>query len=230
MPASRRAAWSSSSTRPRAEGFFDPKNPAGEAMPPRTSRECAPHRHPHRHLLHPRHRHLPAAPRPACRSRRPRLRQLRHRLQRPADGDRQLQRLQRLRHRERRRARACSRRWSAPAARATSRSTATCCSCRSNRPAAASTAARRACRNRSARNASAASASSTSPTSRNPKQVAAVQTCRGSHTHTLVPKDKQTLYVYGSGTGGVRSGEELAGLLRRRAEGQRRTRRSSAST
>jgi hypothetical protein len=45
---------------------------------------------------------------------------------------------------------------------------------------------------------------------RNPKQVAAVQTCRGSHTHTLVPKDKQTLYVYGSGTGGVRSGQELA--------------------
>jgi hypothetical protein len=44
---------------------------------------------------------------------------------------------------------------------------------------------------------------------RNPKQVAAVQTCRGSHTHTLVPKDKETLYVYGSGTGGVRSGEEL---------------------
>ena len=45
---------------------------------------------------------------------------------------------------------------------------------------------------------------------RNPKQVAAVQTCRGSHTHTLVPKDTSTLYVYGSGTGGVRSGEELA--------------------
>src|SRR3954471_13710869 len=44
---------------------------------------------------------------------------------------------------------------------------------------------------------------------KNPKQVAAVQTCRGSHTHTLVPKDAQTLYVYGSGTGNVRSGEEL---------------------
>ena len=44
---------------------------------------------------------------------------------------------------------------------------------------------------------------------KNPKQVAAVQTCRGSHTHTLVPKDKQTLYVYGSGTGNVRAGEEL---------------------
>jgi hypothetical protein len=48
-----------------------------------------------------------------------------------------------------------------------------------------------------------------------PKQVAAVQTCRGSHTHTLVtdPKDKGSIYVYGSGTGGVRSGEELAGCV-----------------
>jgi hypothetical protein len=48
---------------------------------------------------------------------------------------------------------------------------------------------------------------------RNPRQVAAVQTCRGSHTHTLVvdPKDKANLYVYGSGTGAVRPGEELAG-------------------
>jgi hypothetical protein len=46
-----------------------------------------------------------------------------------------------------------------------------------------------------------------------PKQVAAIQTCRGSHTHTLVPdaKDPANLYVYGSGTSSVRSGEELAG-------------------
>jgi hypothetical protein len=46
-----------------------------------------------------------------------------------------------------------------------------------------------------------------------PRQVAAVQTCRGSHTHTLVtdPKDKDNIYVYGSGTSSVRSGEELAG-------------------
>ena len=46
-----------------------------------------------------------------------------------------------------------------------------------------------------------------------PRQVAAVQTCRGSHTHTLVtdPDDKAKIYVYGSGTGAVRSGEELAG-------------------
>ena len=48
---------------------------------------------------------------------------------------------------------------------------------------------------------------------RKPKQVAVVQTCRGSHTHTLVtnPNDKANLYVYGSGTGAVRSGEELDG-------------------
>ena len=48
-----------------------------------------------------------------------------------------------------------------------------------------------------------------------PKQVAAIQTCRGSHTHTLVtdPKDKANIYVYGQGTGGVRSGEELEGCV-----------------
>lgn len=48
---------------------------------------------------------------------------------------------------------------------------------------------------------------------RNPKQVAAVQTCRGSHTHTLVvdPKDKDNVYVYVSGTSFVRQAEELSG-------------------
>ncbi len=46
-----------------------------------------------------------------------------------------------------------------------------------------------------------------------PKQVGAVQTCRGSHTHTLVidPKDKKNAYIYVSGTSFVRPGEELAG-------------------
>jgi hypothetical protein len=46
-----------------------------------------------------------------------------------------------------------------------------------------------------------------------PKQIAAVQTCRGSHTHTLVedPKDTANIYIYGSGTGQPRAGEELAG-------------------
>ncbi len=48
---------------------------------------------------------------------------------------------------------------------------------------------------------------------KNPKQVGAVQTCRGSHTHTLVPdmKDKNNVYVYVSGTSFVRPGKELTG-------------------
>ncbi|MEA2262041.1 MAG: hypothetical protein QOJ51_4866 [Acidobacteriaceae bacterium] len=48
---------------------------------------------------------------------------------------------------------------------------------------------------------------------KNPKQVAAVQTCRGSHTHTLVvdPSDKENVYLYVSGTSFVRKSEELAG-------------------
>ncbi len=48
-----------------------------------------------------------------------------------------------------------------------------------------------------------------------PKQIAAVQTCRGSHTHTLVvdPKDTANVYIYGSGTSGVRPGDELAGCV-----------------
>jgi hypothetical protein len=46
-----------------------------------------------------------------------------------------------------------------------------------------------------------------------PKQVAAVQTCRGSHTHTLVldPNDKNNVYIYVSGTSFVRQDEELPG-------------------
>ena len=49
-----------------------------------------------------------------------------------------------------------------------------------------------------------------------PKQVAAVQTCRGSHTHTLVidPNDPDNVYIYVSGTSVVRSGSELAGCAR----------------
>jgi hypothetical protein len=49
-----------------------------------------------------------------------------------------------------------------------------------------------------------------------PKQVAAVQTCRGSHTHTLVidPNDPDNVYIYVSGTSVVRSGSELAGCSR----------------
>ena len=48
---------------------------------------------------------------------------------------------------------------------------------------------------------------------KSPKQVTAVQTCRGSHTHTLVvdPNDKNNVYIYVSGTSFVRQNEELAG-------------------
>jgi hypothetical protein len=46
----------------------------------------------------------------------------------------------------------------------------------------------------------------------NPRQVAAVQTCRGSHTHTVVRdlKDPSRVFVYNSGTSAVRPTEEMA--------------------
>jgi hypothetical protein len=49
-----------------------------------------------------------------------------------------------------------------------------------------------------------------------PRQVASVQTCRGSHTHTLVPdpRDAGTIYVYVQGTSVARSPSELAGCVR----------------
>src|SRR5690606_6929595 len=50
---------------------------------------------------------------------------------------------------------------------------------------------------------------------RNPKYIANVQTCRGSHTHTLLvdPDDTQNVYVYVSGSAGVRPAEELPGCV-----------------
>ena len=46
-----------------------------------------------------------------------------------------------------------------------------------------------------------------------PKVVANIQTCRGSHTNTLVtdPKDKDNIYIYVSGYARVRSNNELSG-------------------
>ena len=48
---------------------------------------------------------------------------------------------------------------------------------------------------------------------REPKLVANVQTCRGSHTHTVLedPKDKQNVYIYVSGSSGIRAAAELPG-------------------
>ena len=44
-----------------------------------------------------------------------------------------------------------------------------------------------------------------------PRQIAAIQTCRGSHTHTQVPDptDPNVLYIYNSATSGVRKTGEL---------------------
>src|SRR5207247_2520879 len=48
-----------------------------------------------------------------------------------------------------------------------------------------------------------------------PKYIANVQTCRGSHTHTVVidPNDKDNVYVYVSGSAPVRSPSELPGCV-----------------
>src|SRR5258707_11543855 len=50
----------------------------------------------------------------------------------------------------------------------------------------------------------------------NPKYLANVQTCRGSHTHTVVidPNDASNVYVYVSGSAPVRSPTELPGCVR----------------
>jgi hypothetical protein len=50
----------------------------------------------------------------------------------------------------------------------------------------------------------------------NPKYIANVQTCRGSHTHTVVvdPKDAENVYVYVSGSAPVRPLSELPGCVR----------------
>ncbi len=48
---------------------------------------------------------------------------------------------------------------------------------------------------------------------KNPKLLTSVQTCRGSHTHTVVtkPGDTENVYIYVSGRARVRSADELPG-------------------
>src|SRR5262245_10993759 len=55
---------------------------------------------------------------------------------------------------------------------------------------------------------------------KNPKLVANVQTCRGSHTHTVLedPKDKENVYIYVSGSSPIRSPNELAGCVSARPD------------
>jgi len=46
-----------------------------------------------------------------------------------------------------------------------------------------------------------------------PVQVGGVQTCRGSHTHSIVSADADRIVVYNSGTAGIRDEDELAGCI-----------------
>ncbi|WP_425324983.1 DUF305 domain-containing protein [Maricaulis maris] len=46
-----------------------------------------------------------------------------------------------------------------------------------------------------------------------PRQVGQVQTCRGSHTHSVVSSDDDVIIVYNSGTSSVRPEAELAGCM-----------------
>ena len=46
-----------------------------------------------------------------------------------------------------------------------------------------------------------------------PVQVGQVQTCRGSHTHSVVSSDERSIIVYNSGTSSVRNDAELAGCV-----------------
>ena len=46
-----------------------------------------------------------------------------------------------------------------------------------------------------------------------PRQVGQVQTCRGSHTHSVVAADRRRVVVYNSGTSSIRDAEELKGCV-----------------
>ena len=55
---------------------------------------------------------------------------------------------------------------------------------------------------------------------RNPRMITNVQTCRGSHTHTVVedPRDRENVYIYVSGSAGIRSPNELPGCISDRSD------------
>jgi hypothetical protein len=50
---------------------------------------------------------------------------------------------------------------------------------------------------------------------KSPKLIANVQTCRGSHTHTVLesPTDKDNVYIYVSGSSAIRSAQEVEGCV-----------------
>ena len=94
---------------------------------------------------------------------------------------------------------------------------------RRRRPTAARTAGSKACPSRSASCACAASASSTSRDVKHPKLVTTVQTCRGSHTHTVVTQagrrwQRVHLCVGHVGRAVGRRGAGMRGRRHRRSE------------
>ena len=128
------------------------------------------------------------------------------------------------------RRRRCSRPpWCARAARVTSRCTGTCCSCPS----------RRRGRRRTASSRPAATTGDALPRRahlrhlqhQRPQHVGGVQTCRGSHTHTLVEgkDDPNSVYIYVSGTSGHRSARPTTSRRATPARRRTRTRRSGGS-
>ncbi|MGH7678367.1 MAG: LVIVD repeat-containing protein, partial [Gemmatimonadaceae bacterium] len=55
---------------------------------------------------------------------------------------------------------------------------------------------------------------------RNPRLIHNVQTCRGSHTHSVLedPRDRDNVYIYVSGSAGLRSPNELPGCTSARPD------------
>src|SRR5437879_3077274 len=95
----------------------------------------------------------------------------------------------------------------------TFRSIAISCSHPARTSTGGSTAARRACPTRSAGTRMRGIRIFDISDITHPKPITAVQTCRGSHTHTLVadPNDTANVYIYVSGGAPVRPASELAG-------------------
>ena len=189
-------------TLPKPEGFFDPKQPAGRADAARARPESAAAR-------------SRRAARPALREH-ARLRELGPRVQRQPSLHGQLPRLQHLRHRAARSKPKLARLDRVPrrtGRRLGARQPARSCRCEQTRGRDRLRHAGRL-RRRSAPSASAASAifditdiEQAEAGRRGADRAAARTRTRWSTTRTT----PSNLYVYGSGTGAVRSGEELAG-------------------
>ena len=205
---------------------------ASAAMPAAPAAEPRPARRPQGRPVGRRRGHVEPARRlddPALGAvrRRHQLRPLVHReLRHPG----QLQRLPGLGHLQPGQALAEGRASSAPPRRATSRCTGTCSSCRARATPAALDCGTQGVQDTVSADRLRGIRIFDITDIANPKYIANVQTCRGSHTHTVVvdPKDKDNVYIYVSGSAGVRSPNELPGCSGWRRT-RTRTRRCSGS-